>query len=203
MHDPSLRRPTADRRSSAPGHRRDTVPRGEALAGRRSSAPGQRCDGGLPRREAPASAGGRSAASGQRCDGGLITLEWLLVVGAIAGLAASSVLIVQRVVDDTSEVPADPAVRLIDAEIAAAFVAAEANNDPNSMCSLWAGDPLVCYIISGEEDNSYEQRCTALRDTFNDVVSSSVWRSAQLDIDFINMEIPARCTVTPKEDRGG
>ena len=132
----------------------------------------------------------------------MITLEWLLVVGAIAGLAASSVLIVQRVVDDTSEVPANPAVRLIDADIAAAVVASEANNDPNSMCSWWGGDPFasLCHFTSGTEDDSYEQRCTALRDTFNDVVSSSDWREAKL-VDAVGvsrLEPPARCTVTPK-----
>ena len=53
---------------------------------------------------------------------GLITLEWLLIVGAIAGLAATSVLTVQQVLDDTSEVPVDPLVRVLEADIAAAFV---------------------------------------------------------------------------------
>ena len=58
---------------------------------------------------------------------GLMTLEWLLIVGAIAGLAATSVLAVQRVLDDTSEVPVDPLVRVLEADIAAAFVAADAD----------------------------------------------------------------------------
>ena len=58
---------------------------------------------------------------------GLITLEWLLIVGAVAGLAATSVLAVQRVLDDTSEVPVDPLVRVLEADIAAAFIAADAN----------------------------------------------------------------------------
>ena len=57
---------------------------------------------------------------------GVISLEWLLIVGAVAGLAAMSVLAVQRVVDDTSEVPVDPLVRVLEADIAAAFVAADA-----------------------------------------------------------------------------
>ena len=58
---------------------------------------------------------------------GVITLEWLLIVGAIAGLAATSVLAVQQVLDDTSEVPVDPLVRVLEADIAAAFVAADAD----------------------------------------------------------------------------
>ena len=64
---------------------------------------------------------------GRRSDErGIITLEWLLIVGAVAGLAASSVLAVQRVLDDTSEVPVDPLVRVLEADIAAAFVTADA-----------------------------------------------------------------------------
>ena len=58
---------------------------------------------------------------------GVISLEWLLIVGAVAGLAATSVLAVQRVVDDTSEVPVDPLVRVLEADIAAAFIAADAD----------------------------------------------------------------------------
>ena len=68
-----------------------------------------------------------SHSPGRRSDErGVMTLEWLLIVGAVAGLAASSVLAVQQVLDDTSEVPVDPLVRVLEADIAAAFVAADA-----------------------------------------------------------------------------
>ena len=55
-----------------------------------------------------------------------MTLEWLLIVAAVAGFAAVGAYIVQRVVDDEIEVADDPTVLVLDAEIAAAFVATEA-----------------------------------------------------------------------------
>ncbi|WP_423917464.1 hypothetical protein [Candidatus Poriferisodalis sp.] len=67
-------------------------------------------------------------ASSRRGDQGLIALEWLLIVGAVAGLAASTVLVVQRVADDAAGAPVEPGVRFIDAEIAAAAVGAEATD---------------------------------------------------------------------------
>ena len=39
----------------------------------------------------------------RREDAGLTTLEWLLVVAAVAGLAALAVVLVQKVVGDTVE----------------------------------------------------------------------------------------------------
>ena len=83
-------------------------------------------------------------------DRGLITLEWLLIVGAIAGLAASTVLVVQNVVDDTSHVPADPLVRLLQADVEAAFVAAEAQ----SVFDESITNPLIIY-----NDASYQDLC--------------------------------------------
>ena len=77
---------------------------------------------------------------------GLITLEWLLIVGAVAGLAATSVLAVQRVVDDTSEVPVDPLVRVLEADIAAAFIAADADTAVRASLS---DPPLLVYVDQG------------------------------------------------------
>ena len=129
-------------------------------------------------------------------DSGLITLEWLLIVGAIAGLAASSVLIVQRVVDDTSEVPADPVVRLLEADIEAAFVASDAQ-------AAW--DKAVPDGSMFAEPH-FNDRCTDIQNDFSDVVASAVWTApadpqntpANLDDDD-----PARCVVTPRSGLGG
>ena len=55
-----------------------------------------------------------------------MTLEWLLIIAAIAGLAAVTAYVVQRVVDDEVDVGDDPAVLALDAEVAAAFVVEEA-----------------------------------------------------------------------------
>ena len=40
---------------------------------------------------------------GRADESGLTTLEWLLIVAAVAGLAALAVVLVQQVVDDTAE----------------------------------------------------------------------------------------------------
>jgi len=60
----------------------------------------------------------------RRSDNGLTTLEWLLIVAAVAGLAALAVVLVQNVVDDTAEQIAGSSAR-----ITAAQVAAEAINN--------------------------------------------------------------------------
>ena len=54
-----------------------------------------------------------------------MTLEWLLIVGAVAGLAAVTAWVVQRVVEDEIDRTEDPAVLVLDAEIAAAFIVEE------------------------------------------------------------------------------
>lgn len=103
----------------------------------------------------------REPGGGRRGDRGLISLEWLLVVAAIAGVAASSVLIVQRVVDEHTEVPDDPLVRLLEADIAAAFIADGANA---AALSLPYDDP------------GFKRRCeVALKSDFDDVVVDAVW----------------------------
>ena len=95
-----------------------------------------------------------------RTDGGLVTLEWLLLVAAVAGLAAASTLAVQRVLDDTAEVPADPHVRVIDADIAAALLAEEAD----------------AAALAGRDVAAYEDRCvTGLPADFDDVAKAAVW----------------------------
>ena len=103
-----------------------------------------------------------------RADVGLVTLEWLLVVGAIAGIAASSVLAVQQVVDDTTEVPDDPLVRLLDADIAAAFIAGEAQAAFDA--SQAGGSPPP----PPYDDGPFEQRCeTGIVERFGDVVDGT------------------------------
>ena len=145
----------------------------------------------------PAASHGRRAA-GQ--SSGLITLEWLLIVGAIAGLAASSVLIVQRVVNDQTDVPDDPVVRMLEADIAAAAVAAEAQAAYDDNPPGYAADPV------------FESRCNSVGGDFSDVVDGAArWVSpAGPDRTGGNGDDePARCTVNAAAgprgigDRGG
>ena len=132
---------------------------------------------------------------------GLITLEWLLIVGAIAGLAATSVLTVQQVLDDTSEVPVDPRVRVLEADIAAAFIAAEATAQRAAIT-----DPDVANWLDPTQDYaSFESRCESdLVVTFGDVVIKAQFKPPTeyrevdhpaLVEDPLAFEDPARCTV--------
>ena len=131
-------------------------------------------------------------------DAGLITLEWLLIVGAVAGLAAFSVLAVQRVIDDTAEVPADPAVRLIDADITAAFVASDAQAAFDQAVS--DGDPSL-YV-----DTDFLGRCDpGIQTAFGDVVLRAAWTGPTdngTPGDPAD-DVPARCVVIPKRNLGG
>ena len=115
----------------------------------------------------PATADSRGLGRGPvRDDQGLMTLEWLLIVGAIAGLAASTVLIVQQVVDDTSEVPTDPLVRLIEADVEAAFVASEAQ-------AAFDADPA---LYTPTVDAGYETRCDpGIPTAYSDVAAVAAW----------------------------
>ena len=65
----------------------------------------------------------------QRTDVGLTTLEWLLIVAAVAGLAALAVVLVQNVVDDTAEQIAGNSARITAAEVAAKAITD--NDDDN------------------------------------------------------------------------
>ena len=62
----------------------------------------------------------------RRDDSGLTTLEWLLIVAAVAGLAALAVVLVQNVVSDTSEQIAGSSARKTAAEIAAQKITSDA-----------------------------------------------------------------------------
>lgn len=55
----------------------------------------------------------------RRDDRGLTTLEWLLIVAAVAGLAALAVVLVTNVVSDTSEQIAGQKARLTSAQVQA------------------------------------------------------------------------------------
>ena len=58
------------------------------------------------------------ALRGRRGEAGLTTLEWLLVVAAVAGLAALAVVLVQNVVGDTAEQVASNDARQTAADLA-------------------------------------------------------------------------------------
>ena len=139
-----------------------------------------------------------------RPDTGLITLEWLLIIGAIAAIAASSVLAAQRVVDDTTDIPDDPVVRVLDADITAALIAAEAQTAHDA-----SRDPSNPTVYDTTVDNDFKQRCEALAGStqFGDVLSGTPsWQGPDVGPDGnhgTNDDVAARCTVTPQADLGG
>ncbi len=64
-----------------------------------------------------------------RADNGLTTLEWLLIVAAVAGLAALAVVLVQNVVDETAEQIAGSSARITAAQVAAEAINTGDDND--------------------------------------------------------------------------
>ncbi len=69
----------------------------------------------------------------RRDDSGLTTLEWLLIVAAVAGLAALAVVLVTNVVGDTSEQISGQSARATAAKVAGQSISdrhpAELDND--------------------------------------------------------------------------
>ncbi|WP_419864204.1 hypothetical protein [Candidatus Poriferisodalis sp.] len=150
----------------------------------------------------PGPGGPRAGAPRPGDDRGLVTLEWLLIVGAAAGLAAASALLVQRVVDTAADAPGDPLVRVLDADIAAAFIAGEANA------------AVLASSYGSTEDSEYRRRCQrGLASDFADVVTGAAWTTPVTappnqpgepgDPGLATLATPARCTVVPRPGLGG
>ena len=99
----------------------------------------------------------------RRDDSGLTTLEWLLIVAAVAGLAALAVVLVQNVVSDTSEQIAGSSARKTAAEVAAISVEEEsktldaADVAPDGRFDTWA-----------KWDNYFTAKCNRIGITYSD-----------------------------------
>lgn len=108
----------------------------------------------------------------RRDDSGLTTLEWLLIVAAVAGLAALAVVLVQRVVSDTSEQIAGSSARKTAAQIAALDVTdkarAETADADNTAADLNA---------------EYKSDCKLIAITYGDVDDLEVIWSANINVD--------------------
>ncbi|WP_420608979.1 hypothetical protein [Candidatus Poriferisodalis sp.] len=80
-----------------------------------------------------------NTASRTRSEAGLTTLEWLLIVAAVAGLAALAVVLVQNVVDDTAEQLGGASARATAANVAADTVIREARtaNPDDARYNTW------------------------------------------------------------------
>ena len=92
---------------------------------------------------------------------GLTTLEWLLIVAAVAGLAALAVVLVQNVVGDTSEQIAGSSARETAAKIAATTIVEEASKSADEQpTDAKTFDKWSTY---------YTNKCRRLAITYGDV----------------------------------
>ena len=119
----------------------------------------------------------------RRDDSGLTTLEWLLIVAAVAGLAALAVVLVQNVVSDTSEQIAGSSARKTAARVAAAEItdkarAATASStlDRGSTAKTARRNRRRCCI-----EHEFKSDCKRLAITFGDVKDLKVWWRADAD----------------------
>ena len=96
----------------------------------------------------------------RRDDSGLTTLEWLLIVAAVAGLAALAVVLVQNVVSETSEQIAGSSARETAAKIAAVSIMEDSDRD--------ADDQPAGAKTMAEWSDYYTNRCRRLEITYGD-----------------------------------
>ena len=93
---------------------------------------------------------------------GLTTLEWLLIVAAVAGLAALAVVLVSSVVSDTSEQIAGSSARLTAAHLAGRNVTNKARVDvPDTEFLTEAG--------FDSQQIDHEERCERLEIVYSDI----------------------------------
>ena len=95
----------------------------------------------------------------RRDDSGLTTLEWLLIVAAVAGLAALAVVLVTNVVGDTSEEISGQSARETGARVAALAVEEGAKNYDAT------ADEFDSW---GDWDVYFTNRCNRIVITFSD-----------------------------------
>jgi len=110
----------------------------------------------------------------RRGDLGLTTLEWLLIVAAVAGLAALAVVRVQNVVDDTAE-----QISGSNARVTAARVAAQEITDDTDTAFTEAGADDDKKLEANQDGKA---KCDRLAITYGDAFSTSgenpLWQDA-------------------------
>ena len=95
-----------------------------------------------------------------RDESGLTTLEWLLIVAAVAGLAALAVVLVQNVVGDTAEQIAGSSARRTAASLAADSIVRAAGDD--------LSDQPTDARTWDDWADFYESKCERLSLTYGD-----------------------------------
>lgn len=98
----------------------------------------------------------------RRDENGLTTLEWLLIVAAVAGLAALAVVLVSNVVSDTSEQIEGRSARLTAAQLSGAAITQRARDDVPATANLTQAGFTT-------QQADHRDRCNRLQITFSDV----------------------------------
>lgn len=116
----------------------------------------------------------------RRDDSGLTTLEWLLIVAAVAGLAALAVVLVTNVVGDTSDQISGSSARKTAAELAAAEITAEARTE----VAIADATPSVDRLEISRLNQEYSRDCHRLRITYTDIEELTVtWGRGDPNVD--------------------
>ena len=116
-----------------------------------------------------------------RSDRGLTTLEWLLIVAAVAGLAALAVVLVQNVVDETAEEITGSNARVTAAEVAAARITTDARADLPAAVNTSDTDSVAAGKAKQDNVNDeYRSKCNRLSITYSDASIDSEWWAADV-----------------------
>ena len=124
---------------------------------------------------------------GRADESGLTTLEWLLIVAAVAGLAALAVVLVQNVVDDTAEQIGGNSARGTAARVAAERITREAraalptsgDDDNTGIWTLNDADDATAIVAKQSGVNTeYGAACDRLEINYGDAGVTSDWLSA-------------------------
>ena len=128
----------------------------------------------------------------RRGEDGLTTLEWLLIVAAVAGLAALAVVLVQTVVDDTAEQIGGSSARKTAAQVAAVSIMAEADRN-----SADQPDGAKTYA---EWDTYYTRKCDRLKITYSNVENLTVQANFAFTASLTGADTVAATDIIPLTD---
>ena len=116
-----------------------------------------------------------------RAERGLTTLEWLLIVAAVAGLAALAVVLVQNVVDETAEEITGNNARVTAAQVAAARITSDARAMlPKSSESVESPTNTNRSNAQNAVNDEFASKCNRLAITYSDAEVKAMWFPADV-----------------------
>ncbi|MDE0319407.1 MAG: hypothetical protein OXI97_05950 [Acidimicrobiaceae bacterium] len=166
--------------------------------------------------------------AGRRGEQGLVALDWMLIFAGVVGAAVGASVLVQNLFEEAAYEREDPIVRVIEADIAAARIAAEAQRlfekDRDANRPACEATPPMCTPIdfkatpqepgtlyTASKASSFAQGCeTDLMNDFSDVLDAGmppVWHDPVHPWHDPNdpslgldddKKLPARCVLTPR-----